>query len=138
MSGRTAWLLAGAVAFAAGTLAGWNGALFDAIATPPVLIRAALVAVMVLAALRLLAEAIGRIDAGRHTAPGTAEARDLAGLIRGVRLVFLAVAAVSAGIGWLVGSALPIVAALLIAGVDVLETGFLLLVVAVRGDPAQG
>jgi hypothetical protein len=130
---RVAWVLAGAAAIVAGTLAGWNGTVVTAIATPPALIRAALVAVMVLAALRLLALAIARIEAGRHVAPGAADARDMALLIRGVRFVFLAVAALAAAAGWLLGSPVPLVAALLIAGVDVLETGFLLLVVSVRG-----
>jgi hypothetical protein len=134
VDGRVAWVLAGIGALAAGTLAGWNGNLITAIATPPALVRAALVAVMVLAALRLGAEAIARIEAGRHTEPGTAGARDIAILIRGIRFVFLAVAAVAAAAGWLLGSPVPIVAALLIAGVDVVETGFLLLVVSARGD----
>jgi len=51
-----------------------------------------------------------------------------------VRLAFLAVAAFAAAIGWAIGSALPIVAALIIAGVDVVETSFLLLVTATRGE----
>ena len=53
----------------------------------------------------------------------------------GVRLVFLAVAAFAAAVGWLVGHPLPFIVALVIAGVDMLETSFLLLVVAVRRDP---
>lgn len=134
MNGRVLWVLAGIAALVAGTLAGWNGALLEAIARPPALVRAALVAVASLTALRLLAEAIRRIDAGRRVEPGTAEARDLVGMIRGVRLVFLAVAAASAAAGWLLGSPLPLVAALVIAGVDVIETGLLLLVVSARGD----
>jgi hypothetical protein len=60
---------------------------------------------------------------------------DIAGLVRGVRLVFLAVAAFAAAGGWLVGHPLPFIIALVIAGVDVLETTFLLLVVAARGEP---
>jgi hypothetical protein len=134
VSGRAAWVLAGVAAFVVGTLAGWNGDVFDAIARPPALIRAALVAVMVLAALWLVGEAIRRIEAGRHALPASADGRDLAGMIRGVRLVFLAVAAVSAAAGWLLGSPVPIVAGLLIAGVDVIETTFLLIVVTVRGE----
>lgn len=134
VSGRLAWVLAGVAAMVIGTLAGWNAGVFEALARPPALIRALLVAAMVLVALRLLAEAIRRIDTSRHVAPGTADARDIAGLIRGVRFVFLAVAAVSAAGGWLLGSALPIVTALLIAGVDVIETGFLLIVVSLRGE----
>ena len=134
MSARLAWVVAGIVAMVIGTLAGWNAGVFEAIARPPVLVRALLVSAMVLVALRLLAEAIRRIDASRNVAPGTADARDLASLIRGVRFVFLAVAAASAAGGWLLGSALPIVTALLIAGVDVIETGFLLIVVSLRGE----
>ena len=134
MSGRTAWLLGGLAALLVGTLAGWNSALFEAVARPPALVRAALVGAATLAALRLVAEAIRRIDAGRHIPPGMSEASDLAVLIRGVRFVFLAVAAASAAAGWLVGSALPIVAALLIAGVDIVETAFLLIVVSLRGE----
>jgi hypothetical protein len=44
--------------------------------------------------------------------------------------VFLAVAALTAGAGWAFGDALPLIVALVIAGVDVLETSFLLLVVS--------
>lgn len=138
MSMRLAWVLTGLAAMVIGALAGWNAGLFEALARPPALIRALLVSAMVLVALRLLAEAIRRIDASRHVAPGTADARDLAALIRGVRLVFLAVAAASAAGGWLLGSALPIVTGLLIAGVDVIETGFLLIVVSLRGERPAG
>jgi hypothetical protein len=60
--------------------------------------------------------------------------RDIAGMIRAVRLVFLAVAAFAAGAGWLIGHPLPLVVALVIAGVDVLETSFLLVVVALRSS----
>jgi hypothetical protein len=54
-------------------------------------------------------------------------------MIRGVRFVFLAVAALAAASGWLLGHPLPLVVALVIAGVDVLETSFLLIVVGLRG-----
>ncbi len=60
--------------------------------------------------------------------------RDLALLVRGVRYVFLAVAALSAAAGWLIGHPLPLIVALVIAGVDILETTFLLFVIAVRRD----
>lgn len=49
-------------------------------------------------------------------------------LIRAVRLAFLAFAAFAAAAGWFMGSALPIVVALVIAGVDVIETTALLLI----------
>jgi hypothetical protein len=136
--GRVLWLLCGVAALVGGTVLGWSGGLLEAIARPPAIVRAALVAVAVLGTFRLLAEAIRRIDAGRRVEPGTAGARDLAVLVRGVRLVFLAVAAASAAVGWLLGHPLPFVAALVIAGVDILETTFLLLVVAFRGDSAGG
>ena len=45
-------------------------------------------------------------------------------------LVFLALASAAAGAGWALGDPLPLVVALVIAGIDVVETSFLLLVVA--------
>jgi hypothetical protein len=132
--GRVAWLLAGAAALVGGTLLGWNGDLLPALATPPALIRAALVGASVVVALLFLARAVRRIGESRGVAPGAMGTHDLAGLIRGVRYVFLAVAALAAGAGWLVGHPLPFVIALVIAGVDILETSFLLLVVALRRE----
>jgi hypothetical protein len=54
-------------------------------------------------------------------------------LIRAVRLLFLAVGVAAVSAGWVIGSPVPVVAGLVIAGVDVLETTFLLLVTAARG-----
>ncbi len=48
------------------------------------------------------------------------------GLIRAVRLAFLAVAAFAAAAGWALGHPLPLVVAAVIAGIDVIETSFLL------------
>jgi hypothetical protein len=132
--GRLAWLAAGSVALVGGTLLGWSSEVLDAIAHPPALVRAALVGACVVVALWCLLQAVRRLDAGRHVPSGTLSGRDLAILIRGVRYVFLAVAALSAAAGWLIGHPLPIVVALVIAGVDVLETTFLLIVVALRSD----
>lgn len=132
--GRVAWLGLGIAALVGGTLLGWNGDLLTAIATPPAIIRAALAGASVVVALALLAKAVRRIEEGRRLPPGELTGRDLAGLIRGVRYVFLSVAAFAAAGGWLLGSALPFVVALIIAGVDVLETSFLLLVVALRRE----
>ena len=53
---------------------------------------------------------------------------DVPSLVRGIRLAFLAVAAFAAGAGWLLANPLPLIVALVIAGVDVIETSFLLLV----------
>jgi len=133
--GRLVWLGFGIVALLGGTLLGWNADILDAIASPPALVRAALVGVSVVAALALVARAIRRLEEGRHTPSAALTGRDLAGLIRGVRYVFLAVAALAAAAGWLLAHPLPFIVALIIAGVDVLETSFLLLVVTLRRDP---
>jgi hypothetical protein len=53
-------------------------------------------------------------------------------LVRGVRIVYHAAAALPAAAGWILGEALPLVIALVIAGVDVVETSFLLLVATAR------
>jgi len=133
---RLAWLLAGALAIAAGTALGWDPTALAAVVNPPPLIRASLVGgafaigvVLLLSALSRLAgepldERLPHTEAERR--------RDIAGMIRGVRLVFLAVAAFAAASGWALGHPLPLVVALVIAGVDVLETSFLLIVVALR------
>jgi hypothetical protein len=124
MSPRTAALAAiglGGLAVVAATVAGMNGAVLDAMVHPPPLIRAALVGASAALAVALLVRAIGRLAAGSTDVPG---------LIRGVRLVFLAVAAAAAGVGWLLADPLPLIVALVIAGIDVVETSFLLLVVA--------
>ena len=46
-------------------------------------------------------------------------------------------AAFAAAAGWILGSPLPLVLALVIAGVDVVETSFLLLVVGMRRRPTR-
>lgn len=132
--GRLAWLVAGVAALVGGTLLGWNSAVLEAIATPPAIVRAALVGASVVVALVFLVRAVRRLDEGRHVQPGELGTRDLVTLVRGVRYVFLSVAALSAAAGWLLGHPLPFVVALVIAGVDVLETSFLLLVVALRRE----
>ncbi len=131
---RFAWPIAGIMALVGGTMLGWNSELLEAIASPPPLIRAVLVGVCAVTTLWLVTEAVRRLEAGRTAPDGSLSGRDLAVLIRGVRFVFLAVAAFSAGLGWLLGHPLPLVVALVIAGVDVLETSLLLLVVAFRPE----
>ena len=132
--GRITWLLAGGAALVGGTLLGWNGTLLETIATPPALVRAALVGASVVLAGWLIVRAIRRMEDARGVASGALTGRDLVGLIRGVRYVFLAVAALSAALGWLLGHPLPFIVALVIAGVDILETTFLLIVVTLRRD----
>ena len=132
--GRVIWMLAGAGALLVGTLLGWSGGLLDAIATPPAIVRATLVAASTLVGLALLRESVRRIAEGRNVPTAEMTGREVAILIRAVRLVFLSVAAFSAAAGWLVGHPLPFVVALVIAGIDILETSLLLLVVTLRHD----
>jgi hypothetical protein len=75
---------------------------------------------------------VGAVLSMRALARFGDSSRDPRGLIRAVRLVFLALAAFAAAAGWFLGSALPIVVALVIAGVDVIETTILLLVVQAK------
>ena len=111
----------GILAVVAATVVGWNGAWLDAIVTPPPVVRAALVGGAVVLGALLLARSVGRMaEAGTHDVPG---------LIRAVRLAFLAVAAFAAAAGWALGHPLPLIVAVVIAGIDVIETSFLLLVV---------
>ena len=70
----------------------------------------------------------------RMSAAGT---EDVPGLIRAVRLAFLAVAAFAAAAGWALGHPLPLLVAAVIAGIDVVETSLLLLVVGARGRPTM-
>ncbi len=132
--GRLAWLAAGFLALVGGTLLGWSDELLAAIANPPAIVRAALVGACVVGALWCLVQAVRLMDAGRQVPAGSLGGRDLMALVRGVRYVFLAVAALCAAGGWLIGHPLPLVVALVIAGVDVLETTFLLIVVSIRGE----
>jgi len=120
-------LVLGGVALAAGTAMGWDAGLVEAVVSPPPLIRAALVAMAMLFALWALRRGITRISEGRDPETGGPAA-----LIRGVRFVFLAVAGVAAAAGWFLGHPLPLIVALVIAAVDVLETTFLLVVLGAR------
>ena len=129
--GTVAALGIGLAALVIAILAGWNEDVLTAVVTPPPFVRAVLIAICAVGGVALLAAAATRIGAaGGSETPE----RDLPGMIRGVRLVFLAVAAFAAAAGWLLGHPLPLVVAVIIAAIDVIETSFLLLVVTVRGD----
>jgi hypothetical protein len=119
----------GVLAVVAATLVGSDPARLDAIVHPPALIRAALVGASAGLAVLLLARGLTRLASGTDDVPG---------LVRGVRLVFLAVAAAAAGAGWVLGNALPLVLALVIGGIDVVETSFLLIVGAASGVNRRG
>jgi CHASE2 domain-containing sensor protein len=120
--GRVLPLLVGAAAIGLGAVLGTNPSVLDALLDGPILLRALLTAVASLIGVWLVAGALGRL-AGDADRP-----RPFPEMVRGVRLVFLAVAAFAAAVAFLVGHPLPLVVALIIAGVDVVETAFLLLV----------
>jgi hypothetical protein len=134
-------IAAGLAAVLGATLVGDASGAVNGIASWPPVVRAAFVGVFVAIGLALVARAIAmlgeRADAdGRAPAP---EARDVRTMIRGVRLVFLALASFAAAGVFLVGHPLLLVVAVVIAGVDVVETSFLLLVARThRGDDASG
>lgn len=106
------------------TAVGQGGDALTALVTPPIPVRAVLVGLAVGLGVVLLTRSLARLAAA-----GT---EDVPGLIRAVRLAFLAVAAFAAAAAWGLAHPLPLIAAAVIAAVDVLETSFLLLVVAVR------
>lgn len=122
-------LVLGGLAVVGASAVGSNGATLDAIVRPPIPIRAALAGASAAVAVLLLTRGLGRLAGG---------ADDVPGLVRGVRLVFLAVAAGAACAGWAFGDALPLVLALVIGGIDVVETSFLLIVVAAGGVNRRG
>jgi hypothetical protein len=122
-------LALGGLAVVAATAVGSNGATLDAIVRPPIAVRAVLAGLSAAAAVVLLSRGLARLAAGTDDVPG---------LVRGVRLVFLAVAAGAACAGWAMGDALPLVLALVIGGIDVVETSFLLIVVAAGGVDRRG
>jgi uncharacterized membrane protein (DUF485 family) len=119
--GAAVAIVLGTLAVAAATVVGWNEGWLDTVVAPPLVVRAAIVGGSVALGAWLLAQ-----SARRMAAAGTTDVR---GLIRAVRLAFLAVAALAAAAGWLLAHPLPLVIAAVIAGIDVIETSFLLFVV---------
>jgi hypothetical protein len=129
------WLLAGLAAIAAVSVPGLAGAALSAIAGPPPIVRAILAGISVVGGLALLGRALRHIEATKASS-GVASLMNaqLAAMVRGIRLVFLAAAAISAAAGWVLGDPLPLVVALVIAGVDLAETSLLLLVALGRAS----
>jgi hypothetical protein len=121
-------LIVGIAAVLVGTVLGGAAPILDAIVSPPIVVRAALVGGSAVVALGLLGRAVAALAGGTGTADGATPNRDMTTMIRGVRLAFLAVAAIAAAAGWFIGHPLLLVVALVIAGVDVVETTFLLIV----------
>ena|SRR5690349_16627916 len=128
-------LVAGVAAVVLAMLTGSFGDLLALVAGPPPVVRAVLSGLAIVIGGRLLVAAIRRIEGSLRREPGEAGRladADLAVMVRGVRLVFLAAASFTAAAGWLLADPLPLVIALVIAGVDVIETSFLLLVATAR------
>jgi hypothetical protein len=128
-------LLGGIAAVVVAMLAGVAPELFQLLAKPPPIVRAVLAGGAIVVGGRLLLSAVRRINESMQREAGPASRisdADLGSMVRGVRLVFLAAAALTAAAGWILGEALPLVIALVIAGVDVVETSFLLLVATAR------
>lgn len=116
----------GVLALIVATVVGWNAGWLEAVVSPPPIVRAFLVGLTVAVGVMLLTRSITQMSASGEQSPGQA---DVPGLIRAVRLAFLAVAAFAAAAGWALAHPLPLIVAAVIAGIDVVETSFLLLVV---------
>ncbi len=117
--GAAIGLGAGLLAIVLATALGLAPAFLESVVHPPAIVRAAFVGGSVAVGFVLLSRSLVAMSGGET---------DIRGLIRGVRMAFLAVAAFAASAGWALGSPLPLIVALVIAGVDVLETSFMLLV----------
>jgi hypothetical protein len=132
---RYAPLLTGIVLVGLGSIVAANSQLAESVVRGPAVVRAALTGVVAMAGIWLLALAVSRMsvdpEALNEQARGT---RLFADMIRGIRLAFLAVAAFAAASAFVLGSVLPLVIALVIAGVDVAETALLLLVARMQRD----
>ena len=131
-------LLGGIAAIVLAMMVGLAPGLLAFAAAPPPIVRAVLAGGAIVVGGRLLVSATRRIDASirREAEPGGRMSdADLGVLVRGVRLVFLAAASFTAAAGWILAEPLPLVIALVIAGVDVVETSFLLLVATGRRPP---
>lgn len=130
-----ALLLAGLSAIGTAMFAGQFEGAFESIARPSLFWRAGFAGFSLVLGGALLLGAIermgGSVDEGHGTGEEVSNA-DLGSMIRAIRLVFLSAASFTAAGGWLLGDPLPLVIALVIAGVDVVETTFLLLVAGRR------
>jgi len=116
-----ALLLVGILGFVLVSLAGRLDA-FSTLLSPPMPARLLLgIAAFILAVLTVL----GAADRMRTD-------RDPRGLIRAVRLLFLAVGLFAIAAGWLIGSPVPVAAGIVVVAIDLLETSFLLLVTTAR------
>lgn len=123
---RQPLLLLGGLALLVGVSVAGQGDLLGRLLEPP--IWAAI-------PLAIAAGLVGFVFAVRAVERLGSSAAEPRQLIRGVRLLFLAVAAFAAAAGWLLGSAMPVVVGLVIGAVDVIETTALLLVTRAKDEP---
>jgi hypothetical protein len=131
MRAYLAALVLGIAAVVAGTVFGGAEPL-RAIVSPPILVRAAIVGISAVVAVVLLGRAVAAMSGG------DAPDRNMATMIRGIRFAFLAVAALAAAAGWFVAQPLLLIVALVIAGVDVVETTLLLIVARMHREDDPG
>jgi hypothetical protein len=124
---RQPLLLAGGLLVLVGVTVAGRDDLLGRLLEPPVWAAVPLAIAAALVGCVMAVRAIGRL---------ATSAGDPRKLIRGVRLVFLAVAAFAAAAGWLLGSAMPVVVGLVIGAVDVIETTALLLLTRAGDEPA--
>ena len=120
-------LVLGVGAVVLASVAGGTGVL-GRILEPPFPLGLLLAAAAAILGFVVLLRAAGHAGAARE------DAREL---IRAVRLIFVAVGCLAAAVGWIIGSGVPIIAGLIIVGIDVIETTFLLLVTASRSTDAE-
>lgn len=128
LAARQVLLLVGSLLLLVGVAVAGRGDLLARVLEPPVWTAVPLAIAAALVGLVLVARAAERLGASSG---------DPRALIRGIRLVFLAVAAFAAAAGWLLGSAMPVVVGLVIAAVDVIETTALLLVTRARDEASE-
>ncbi len=128
---RQLLLLGGALALLAVVTVAGRGDLLGTILEPPPAVAIPLAIASVIVGLVLVSRAAQQVGAA---------AGDPRRLIRGIRLVILGLAAFAAAAGWFLGSAMPVVAAIVIGAVDVIETTALLLVTRPGrdDDPSHG
>jgi hypothetical protein len=118
-------LLLGGLVVLAATFAAGGSELLGRVLEPPFWAGVPLAIAAAIVGLVLVSKAAERFGASGE---------DPRSLIRAVRFVFLAVAAFAAAAGWLLGSAMPVVVALVIGAVDIVETTALLLVTQVKDE----
>lgn len=123
-----AGLAIGIAILGAGAWVGLEPAILDALLTGPSVARFALAAATTLVGIWLMLRALQLLAGDDEAATPGLPARSFADVVRGVRSVFLAIAAFAAASAFVAAHPLPLVLALIIAGVDVVETAFLLLV----------